>query len=171
MLFRRGALFEAGLFDENFVNGWEDVDICLSLREKGYKVYHAPSIIEHYGSFTRNKFSNEEYLKAVRKNRDIFMVKLKNHAMKLSDIAERLAQKERYHEAIKYYLMAIETGEGLAQNYYNLAVAYYRINQTDVAIKCFKKAIEIEPQNAPAYNNLGVLYFFKRVAHTGRRLF
>ena len=161
MLFRRHALFEVDLFDGNFVNGWEDVDICLSLRDKGYKIYHAPSIIEHYGSFTRNKFSREEYSKMIRKNRDYFMVKLKNHALRLSDTAERLAQKNRHNDAIKHYLMAIETGVGLAHNYYNLAVAYHHSNQTDVAIRCFEKVVDLEPQNAPAYNNLGVLYFLK----------
>ena len=57
--------------------------------------------------------------------------------------------------------MAIETGVGLAHNYHNLAVAYHQINQTDVAIKCFEKVVELEPHNAPAYNNLGVLYFLK----------
>ena len=161
MLFRRHALFEVDLFDGNFVNGWEDVDICLSLRDKGYKIYHAPSIIEHYGSFTRNKFFREEYSKMIRKNRDYFMVKLKNHALRLSDTAERLAQKNRHNDAIKHYLMAIETGVGLAHNYYNLAVAYHHSNQTDVAIRCFEKVVDLEPQNAPAYNNLGVLYFLK----------
>ena len=89
------------------------------------------------------------------------MVKLKNHALRLSDTAERLAQKNRHNDAIKHYLMAIETGVGLAHNYYNLAVAYHHSNQTDVAIRCFEKVVDLEPQNAPAYNNLGVLYFLK----------
>jgi len=161
MLFRRCALFEVGLFDGNFVNGWEDVDICLSLRDKGYKIYHAPAIIEHYGSVARNKFSREEYVKMVNKNRNHFNIKLKNHAKRLSDIAERLAEKNRHNEAIKYFMMAIETGVDLAYNYYNLAVAYYRNNQMDVAIMCFGKVVDLEPHNAHAYNNLGVLYFLR----------
>lgn len=59
---------------------------------------------------------------------------------------------------------AIETGVGLAHNYYNLAVAYHQINQIDVAIKCFEKVVNLEPQNAPAYNNLGGTVFSKRVS-------
>lgn len=161
MLFRRHALFDVGLFDGNYVNGWEDVDICLSLRDKGYKIYHSPAVIEHYGSFTRDKPSREEYSRRSRENMEYFKKKLKNHALRLSDIAERLAQKNRYNDAIKYYLMAIETGVGLAHNYHNLAVAYHQINQTDAAIRCFEKVVELEPHNAPAYNNLGVLYFLK----------
>ncbi len=161
MLFRRHALFGVGLFDGNFVNGWEDVDICVSLREKGYKIYHAPAVIEHYGSFTRNKSSREEYSKRSRENMEYFRKKLKKHALRLSDTAERLAQRKRYYEAIKHYQMAIETGVSLANNYYNLAVTYHHSSQTDAAIRCFEKVTEYEPQSAPAYNNLGVLYFSK----------
>ncbi|MBI5307232.1 MAG: glycosyltransferase [Planctomycetes bacterium] len=161
MLFRRCALFEVGLFDGNFVNGWEDVDICLSLRDKGHKIYHAPAIIEHYGSVARNKFSREEYVKMVNKNRNHFNVKLKNHAKRLAGVAERLAEKNRHNEAIKYFMMAIETGVDLAYNYYNLAVAYHRNNQMDTAIRCFEKVVDLEPHNAHAYNNLGVLYFLR----------
>ncbi|MBF8277131.1 MAG: hypothetical protein HW390_2204 [Candidatus Brocadiaceae bacterium] len=161
ILFRRRALFEVGLFDGNYVNGWEDVDICLSLRDKGYKIYHAPSIIEHYGSFTRNKFSREEYSKKTEGNTRYFYKKLKIRALKLFNVAEQLAQKNLYNEAIKYYLMAIETDGFMVGAYYNLAIVYHNIDQKDAAIRCFEKVVDLEPQNALAYNNLGVLSFSK----------
>jgi O-antigen biosynthesis protein len=36
---------EAGGFFEGYRNGWEDVDFCLQIREKGYKVIYDPSIV------------------------------------------------------------------------------------------------------------------------------
>lgn len=161
MLFQKYALFEAGLFDENYVNGWEDVDICLSLRDRGYKIYHAPSVIEHYGSFVRKKSSREEYLKRSEKNRDYFYNKLRKRALDIFNMAEQLAQKKLFNDAIKYYLMVIETGETFVNAYYKLAIAYYNINHTEAAMKYFEMVVELEPQNAYVYNNLGVLYSSK----------
>lgn len=46
------ALFdELGGFDERFINCFEDVDYCLRLREKGYKVIYTPraELIHHEG--------------------------------------------------------------------------------------------------------------------------
>ena len=161
MLFKRRMLFEVGLFDGNFVNGWEDIDICLSLRDKGYKMYHAPAVIEHYGSFARNKSSKELASKRLEENMQYFYKKLKLRAVKLYDAAEQLAQKKLYNEAIKYYLMAIETDALMVGAYYNLAVVYHNINQKDASITYFKKVVELEPQNANVHNNLGVLFLSK----------
>ena len=159
MLFRRQALFEVGLFDENYINGWEDIDICLSLRNKGHNIYQSPAIIEHYGGVARNK--SPQYQEWVKKNHDYFSNKLKKHAVDFFNIAEQFTQNNRYNDAIKYYTMAIEADTTFASAYYNLGVIYSNINQTDAAISHFEKVVELEPQSAYAYNNLGVLYFSK----------
>ena len=59
MMVKRDAFFEVGGFDEGYINGWEDTDLILKLREKGYKcwytgkteIYH-----KHFGSTGRFKF-------------------------------------------------------------------------------------------------------------------
>lgn len=48
----RRSVFEAlGGFDENFWNGYEDVDLCLAVREAGHRVaYVAESTVRHHES-------------------------------------------------------------------------------------------------------------------------
>ncbi len=61
--------FEAvGGFDEVFVNGCEDIDLCLKIRQAGKKIYVAPnSQILHHVSLSRSRVSlqnekNSQYL-------------------------------------------------------------------------------------------------------------
>jgi GT2 family glycosyltransferase len=55
------ALFDAlGGFDEGYVNGWEDVDLCLRVREAGKRVYYEPrSALLHHESVTPGRFDRE----------------------------------------------------------------------------------------------------------------
>jgi len=50
MMIRGEALREAGLFDEHFFMYYEDVDLCLRFREKGWKIFYLPepSMIHHH---------------------------------------------------------------------------------------------------------------------------
>jgi GT2 family glycosyltransferase len=50
-LVRKSTFEEVGGFDENFVHGCEDIDLCLRLGQAGYKHYvAADSVIYHYVS-------------------------------------------------------------------------------------------------------------------------
>jgi GT2 family glycosyltransferase/glycosyltransferase involved in cell wall biosynthesis/Flp pilus assembly protein TadD len=42
LLIRRALFDEIGGFDQGFCNGFEDVDLCLKVREKGYRVVYQP---------------------------------------------------------------------------------------------------------------------------------
>lgn len=42
MLIRKEVLFEAGLFDSRYFMYMEDVDLCLSLKKRGYKICYSP---------------------------------------------------------------------------------------------------------------------------------
>lgn len=49
-MFRMKALKQAGFFDENYFMYNEDIDICLRLRFRNWKVYYNPKAIwHHYG--------------------------------------------------------------------------------------------------------------------------
>lgn len=51
LLVRKTALQETGGFDEEYWNGYEDVDLCFKLREKGGQlVYQPASVIIHHES-------------------------------------------------------------------------------------------------------------------------
>jgi GT2 family glycosyltransferase len=54
MLLSRVAFEEVGGFDERFRNGYEDVDLCLRLREHGHEVHYChESVSVHFESATR----------------------------------------------------------------------------------------------------------------------
>lgn len=51
MAMRRSVFLALGGFDEGFVNGYEDVDLCLATKEAGHKVaYVAESVVLHHES-------------------------------------------------------------------------------------------------------------------------
>ena len=56
MLVLREAFEAVGGFDASFVNGWEDVDLCLRAGEQGWKVRYAPdSVVYHLEGATRGR--------------------------------------------------------------------------------------------------------------------
>jgi len=53
MLIKKDLFFAAGAFDESYRNGYEDVDLCFTLREQGYKVVYNPrAVVYHLESKT-----------------------------------------------------------------------------------------------------------------------
>ncbi len=61
LLIRRSLFEEVGGFDEEYVNGFEDADLCLKVRERGYMVVYQPrSIVVHLESQTRGRKSHED---------------------------------------------------------------------------------------------------------------
>lgn len=69
MVIRKSLFFEIGEFDEKYINGFEDVDLCARLRGKGYRMTVNPqSLVVHYESQSPGRHaheaSNYERLKA-----------------------------------------------------------------------------------------------------------
>jgi|GEM_PF-1327582 len=60
MLVKKTLFFAAGLFDERYHNGFEDLDLCLTLRKKGYRIVYNPrSVVYHYESKTPGRHDRE----------------------------------------------------------------------------------------------------------------
>ncbi|MBX3304464.1 MAG: glycosyltransferase [Nitrospira sp.] len=60
MLTRRILFEELGGFDEGYVNGFEDADLCLKVRERGYQVVYQPrSVVVHLESQTPGRMTHE----------------------------------------------------------------------------------------------------------------
>lgn len=56
LLVSRTAFDEIGGFDEKYIYGYEDVDLCLKLSKAGYKNYYCPNcLVYHYEFGTQNK--------------------------------------------------------------------------------------------------------------------
>jgi GT2 family glycosyltransferase len=57
-LIRRDVFESVGGFDEAFVNGGEDIDLCLKVKAKGLHVYMAyQSVVQHHVSLSRDRTS------------------------------------------------------------------------------------------------------------------
>lgn len=62
-LIRRELFEEVGAFDAAFVNGYEDVDLCLRLRRLGYQVHYChDSVVSHLESATRDELPDRANL-------------------------------------------------------------------------------------------------------------
>lgn len=58
---RKSLFMETGEFDERFINGFEDVDLCARLREKGYRLTVNPTaMVIHHESQTPGRHAHEE---------------------------------------------------------------------------------------------------------------
>lgn len=56
LLVSRSAFDEVGGFDEKYIYGYEDVDLCLKLSKAGYRNYYCPNcLVYHYEFGTQNK--------------------------------------------------------------------------------------------------------------------
>lgn len=69
VLIRRTAFEEVGGFDEAYFNGYEDVDLCLKLREAGWRIAYEPAcqLVHHEsksgaGRFTESKANQRRFL-------------------------------------------------------------------------------------------------------------
>ena len=58
MLVRNEVFRAAGAFDEGFVNGYEDVDLCLKVWQTGAKIIYTPdSVVVHHESISEGRFA------------------------------------------------------------------------------------------------------------------
>jgi len=67
MLVRAEVFRALGAFDEGYRNGYEDVDLCLKVREAGHRIVYTPeSVLYHHESVTEGRFlknaENEDLL-------------------------------------------------------------------------------------------------------------
>lgn len=57
MLVKRKIFEKLGGFDERFINGYEDVDFCLRVKDAGYRIVYTPrSVIYHLESSSPGRF-------------------------------------------------------------------------------------------------------------------
>jgi GT2 family glycosyltransferase len=61
MLVRRDAFAQAGGFDEGYWNGYEDIDLCLTMRRLGWRLRYEPAsvAVHHESASGPERFSRE----------------------------------------------------------------------------------------------------------------
>ncbi len=72
----------------------------------------------------------------------------------LFEQANSLYQNEDYRSAITLYEQIIETKQVSSQLYFNLANSYYKLNEVAPSIYNYEKALQLDPLNTDAKNNL-----------------
>jgi glycosyltransferase involved in cell wall biosynthesis len=59
MLIRRDVFERVGGFDDGFLNGAEDIDLCLQVRRAGYRVRYTPeSVLFHHEGVSEGRFAH-----------------------------------------------------------------------------------------------------------------
>lgn len=115
-VFRREALLKAGLYNEDFGNNYEDVDICSRLKKKGYGLIYEPeAICHHLKEDTLNSLLNDYwrwYLAYYQKesfyeNEERFLFKLKENLGLANRYIEEDIASERKNLLYLDFLFAI----------------------------------------------------------------
>ena len=77
MAVKREALDKVGLFDDDFVAHWEDVDLSWRIRLAGYRIALVPeAVVYHKVSRTIKKFGRSREISFhIRKNRIVGLIK------------------------------------------------------------------------------------------------
>lgn len=76
--------------------------------------------------------------------------------------------KRKFLEAIKEYKATINLNPNSSEAHNNLGNCYMHINESELAIKSFDKAIETDKDNVQAYFNRGVWYAIYRLNKLAR---
>ncbi len=59
LMIRRDLFETVGGFDEGYVNGVEDVDLCLRVRDRGFRVRYVPeSVLEHHEGTSEGRYNH-----------------------------------------------------------------------------------------------------------------
>ena len=76
LMTRRDVFSTVGGFDERFVNEFNDIDLCLKIRARGYRVVWTPHAeLCHYESWTREATPNPEKQAELEYERFLFQSK------------------------------------------------------------------------------------------------
>lgn len=61
LLIRAGVFFAVGQFDEAFINGFEDIDLCLKVGQAGHRIYYTPrSVVLHHESISAGRKTHDQ---------------------------------------------------------------------------------------------------------------
>ena len=85
-----------------------------------------------------------------------------NNTQLLNDLGDIMSNQNKYDEAIKIYLKAIENIKEIRSDswpiFYAIAVAYHKNEQKDLAERYMLKALDISNNNANVMNYLGYMW-------------
>lgn len=92
------------------------------------------------------------------KNFDLISTDYQNASDENLSKGNQSRAKQRYGEAIQYYINSIKLSDTNYQAYNNLSLLYLDLNKISNAVYYLKKALEHNPKSSIVYNNLGMAY-------------
>ncbi|CAG0943234.1 partial Putative mycofactocin biosynthesis glycosyltransferase MftF, partial [Candidatus Brocadiaceae bacterium] len=180
VLMRKALYDEVGGLDESFGTGnYEDDDLCLKIREKGYAIMVDEHVfIHHYRSqtFIENKI---DYRNSLSVNESMFRKKWPNvdyeellefHNSLVDENATLLTQGQQaldvgnIGEAIALYSKILNTNPIDEFALYGIGLASQMNGKTDEAIDAYKKTLKVNPSFFNAYYSLALVY--ESINHT-----
>ena len=174
MLVRRSVFQEVNGFDESYVNCFEDVDLCLKVRERGHKVLYTPrSVAYHFegqsegrrdavlksGQILAIKWGDklpldeekrildEDGFKVTYTEEGKIMIKTKN-----GDEVGRLAEAHSHEEkglfdlAMGCYQSILKAKPDCAEALHGLGRIHQMMNRFKEAEECFTNLVKLEPK-------------------------
>lgn len=173
MLMRKSLYESIGGFDESLgIGNYEDDDLCIRVREKGYAIMVDEStFIHHYGSrsFVENKI---DYLESLEDRGKKFkqkwpkidyeeLIEVKNplfeqHEKQIVRATELLSKGES-EQAINLFYEILADNPISAEALLGSAYCARKLKKNNEAIIYLKRLIELQPDNAIVYNQLGII--------------
>ncbi len=168
LLIRDETFREVGLLDETFgIGNFEDDDYCIRVRKAGYRTSLAEGcFVFHYGSrtFRAMGIQGDTYNNLIDRNAAVFRDKwglTESSASHAEQIAARLAAEAReaanagdIARAIRMYTEAIATCPISDLAYNDFGVLLWSIGDRDRGYECFRRAVQLNSDNADAVANL-----------------
>jgi GT2 family glycosyltransferase len=142
MLIKKDLFFTVGAFDESYLNGFEDVDLCFELRERGYKIVYNPrAVLYHLESKTPGR--NNRDLENSRIFRSKWFDKI------IGDDADYYQEDGITIEVLdsqgnKEYMLAHDTNDN---PFWREAARHREEGRLDQAEACYIRAMKFNPFN------------------------
>ena len=114
-----------------------------------------PDALHFLGMLHFHRGQRTEAIQFVRRS----LASLGSNPHAWNNLGNMLLACDQPQEAADAYEKATHYGAQMAETWYNRAVCLRRVRQYDLAIDCFLKTIEIQPQYAPVYERLGMMLY------------
>ena len=143
LMIRKEIFLEVKKFDEEYINCFEDIDLCQKVREKKYTILYNPNVvIYHYESKTPGRKDNENISGKIL---------YKKWYEKIISNNETLYQLEKLTSVFlsKEQGSIIDYKDGGVQKFYEAGIDNLQNKKYHEAIMSFLKIYLLDPENMP----------------------
>ena len=103
LMLKKEVFESVGGFDEGYINGFEDVDLCLKLREAGYRlIFNPKSIIFHFEEKTAGRKKHD--IENINRFMEKWRLKYKRDNYIFAEMDNLFIQNKSKNDVSKYYI-------------------------------------------------------------------